>query len=40
MLYTRVGRRVAPELTLFLPIFITAPLFGLVCGLLVGQLLQ
>ena len=24
MLYTRAGRRVAPELTLFLPIFVTA----------------
>ena len=40
MLYTRAGRRVAPELTLFLPIFVTAPLFGLICGLLFGQLLQ
>jgi hypothetical protein len=29
-----------PELTLFMPIFMTAPLFGLVCGLLLGQFLQ
>jgi len=39
MLYTRVGR-VAPELALFMPIFLTAPLFGLICGLLLGQSLQ
>jgi hypothetical protein len=28
------------ELTLFMPILVTAPLFGLICGLLLGQLLQ
>jgi hypothetical protein len=35
---TRV--HVAPELLLFMPIFLTAPLFGLVCGLLLGQYAQ
>jgi hypothetical protein len=33
-------RYLAPELTLFMPIFMTAPLFGLMCGLLLGQLWQ
>ena len=40
MPHTKVGLRVTPQLTLFLPIFVTAPLFGLVCGLLLGQFLQ
>jgi hypothetical protein len=33
-------RYLAAELTLFMPIFMTAPLFGLMCGLLLGQLWQ
>jgi hypothetical protein len=40
MFHTAVGRRLAPELTLFMPIFMTAPLFGLICGLLLGQVWQ
>jgi hypothetical protein len=41
MFYTTVGRRrLAPELTLFMPIFMTAPLFGLVFGLVLGTFWQ
>jgi len=32
--------RFTPELLVFMPIFLTAPLFGLVCGLLLGQYAQ